>query len=232
MNWQGGRTVSLILGILVILGGLAILAFLPPHVAAQGPGPGFVVPPGTAPFGAPLGAAPSGAAAPGTALPGAMPAGATQPGAGAPAGAPAGAAHPASSPAAAKPGTPAEDVSDSELAKFVTLNGTTLLVESPDHSTVWAYLGDSGRWAKLNLRPMAGEIPKVVKGEYVIIETEEAIYTFSKQAGIWSSLARKPGVKFAWIKRTDSMAIASMGSWIYVFSPKTCTWSTLDLLSQ
>ena len=139
---------------------------------------------------------------------------------------------PGQGPAPGPPQAASPEDSDSELASYVTISGSMLLVESPDHSAIWAYIGSTGRWAKLSLRPNAAGWTKFVKAEYAMIETEDTIYTFSKQAGDWSSLERKPGAKFAWIKRTDQMAIASMGSWVYVLNPKTGTWSSVDLLGQ
>lgn len=136
--------------------------------------------------------------------------------------------------AQAPPGAPqgaASQPAESELAKYVTTSMNLALIESPDHGTVWAYISDTGRWAKLSLRPGAAELPKLVKMEYALVETDDAIYGFSKQAGTWTSLERKPGAKFAWIQRAENMAVASMGTWIYAFSPKAGTWSGVDLLN-
>mgnify|MGYP000917375258 CR=1 FL=1 len=63
------------------------------------------------------------------------------------------------------------------------------------------------------------------------VETDDAIYGFSKQAGTWSSLERKPGANFAWIQRAENLAVASMGNWGHVFSAKAGTWSGVDLLN-
>lgn len=120
---------------------------------------------------------------------------------------------------------------ESELAKYVTTSASLAIIESPDHATVWAYNGETGRWAKLSLRPGAAELPKLVKLEYAIVETDDAIHGFSKQAGTWTSLERKPGVKFAWIQRAETLAVASMGTWVYTFSPRAGTWSGVDLLN-
>lgn len=137
-----------------------------------------------------------------------------------------GPAAPSGGPQAAAP-----PAAESELAKYVTTSMSLALIESPDHATVWAFNGETGRWAKLSLRPGSAELPKLVKMEYALVEADDAIYGFSKQAGTWSALERKPGVKFAWIQRGEFVAVASMGTWVYAFSAKAGTWSGVDLLN-
>lgn len=125
---------------------------------------------------------------------------------------------------------PWRGISPDQVEKCVTVGMFCTLVVMPDGKTAWGYSTDSGRWAKTWLHLPPGEPKLFVKMEYAGIEGEDAIHMFSKNTVTWTSLERKPGVPFKWIKQADSMAVLAMGGKVYTYSPRTAAWTSIDLL--
>lgn len=128
---------------------------------------------------------------------------------------------------------PAESgLSLADVEKSVTAGMFCALVISPDRETAWGYSTDSGRWAKTWVNLPDGEIKKFIKSEYAAVEADDAIHMFSKNTVSWTSLPRKRGVPFKWIQQGESMAIVAMGTSVYIYSPRTAAWSSVDLLGE